>query len=237
MVPLLSRIRLHRMGQCRRSQNPQQFLVRGGSIKNWAFASDFLRLHALCEHGGFYLDTDVELTRPIERFRRYSFVTDFENYHGSFAPATAFMGFRKGENTTNELLSAYGKIRFYDRGAIDMTTNTVRFSRYFQDKFGLVPPYVGATPVHLRRDAVIFPSFYFCTPEPSKPNFSIHHFLESWIKPFSRKPLFYAGRFTLLKIRGDVRRSRPGDYLPRQEQKIFSITCGPRRSFVSAKRS
>lgn len=33
--------------------------------KKWCFISDIVRLHALIEHGGFYLDTDVELYRPL----------------------------------------------------------------------------------------------------------------------------------------------------------------------------
>ena len=33
--------------------------------KRWAFASDVIRMHALKECGGIYLDCDVELVRPI----------------------------------------------------------------------------------------------------------------------------------------------------------------------------
>ena len=32
----------------------------------WAFVSDYVRLKVLFEHGGIYLDTDVELIRPID---------------------------------------------------------------------------------------------------------------------------------------------------------------------------
>lgn len=31
------------------------------SVKKWAFASDYARFKILYEHGGVYLDTDVEL--------------------------------------------------------------------------------------------------------------------------------------------------------------------------------
>jgi len=37
-------------------------------LKKYAFASDYIRLHALAEHGGLYLETDMELkvdVRPI----------------------------------------------------------------------------------------------------------------------------------------------------------------------------
>lgn len=34
----------------------------------YAFASDWARLHILQEHGGIYLDTDVELMKPFDDF-------------------------------------------------------------------------------------------------------------------------------------------------------------------------
>ena len=32
----------------------------------WAFASDYVRLRVVYEHGGFYLDTDVELVKSLD---------------------------------------------------------------------------------------------------------------------------------------------------------------------------
>lgn len=37
--------------------------------KNWAFVSDIARLEVLKEHGGFYLDTDVELFQSLDSLR------------------------------------------------------------------------------------------------------------------------------------------------------------------------
>ena len=40
--------------------------------KKWAFVADFARFDILNEHGGVFLDTDVELLRPIpEAFLEY----------------------------------------------------------------------------------------------------------------------------------------------------------------------
>lgn len=36
------------------------------SDKMWAFAADYVRLHALYNHGGVYLDTDMELIKPLD---------------------------------------------------------------------------------------------------------------------------------------------------------------------------
>ena len=37
--------------------------------KKWAHLSDYVRMHALYECGGFYFDTDVELVKSIEELR------------------------------------------------------------------------------------------------------------------------------------------------------------------------
>jgi len=47
--------------------------------RKWAFLSDFVRLVVLCEHGGIYLDTDVELIRSPEKLLAYDAFYGFED--------------------------------------------------------------------------------------------------------------------------------------------------------------
>jgi len=47
--------------------------------KKYAFVSDFVRLKALYENGGVYLDTDVELVQPIDRFLEHEAFSGFES--------------------------------------------------------------------------------------------------------------------------------------------------------------
>ncbi|MDR1464251.1 MAG: hypothetical protein LBJ11_02970 [Oscillospiraceae bacterium] len=47
--------------------------------KRWAFVSDYVRCQALWEFGGVYLDTDVELLRPLDSFLDCPFFAGFEN--------------------------------------------------------------------------------------------------------------------------------------------------------------
>ena len=60
--------------------------------KKWAFVSDYIRLYALYNHGGIYLDTDVEITQNIDRFLVHDFVSGFEKWKDIYSPVTAFMG-------------------------------------------------------------------------------------------------------------------------------------------------
>ena len=43
------------------------FVKQAYENKKWAFVSDYARLYALYENGGIYLDTDVELIKPLDK--------------------------------------------------------------------------------------------------------------------------------------------------------------------------
>ena len=48
------------------------------AAKKWAFVSDYVRLHALYREGGLYLDTDVEVLRPLDEFLDNALFTGYE---------------------------------------------------------------------------------------------------------------------------------------------------------------
>ena len=47
--------------------------------KKWAFLTDYIRLKVVYEHGGIYLDTDVELIKSIDDLRRKGPYLGIEN--------------------------------------------------------------------------------------------------------------------------------------------------------------
>lgn len=47
--------------------------------RKWAFLSDFVRLAVVCEHGGFYFDTDVELLKKPDALLQYDAFYGFED--------------------------------------------------------------------------------------------------------------------------------------------------------------
>ena len=54
-------------------------------VKKYALASDVCRYNVLSEHGGIYLDTDVEVFQRFDRFLEYSFFTGLELYPEFYA--------------------------------------------------------------------------------------------------------------------------------------------------------
>ena len=49
--------------------------------KRYAFAADFVRLKVLYDIGGVYVDTDVEILKPIEDYIKDSFVSGILNHN------------------------------------------------------------------------------------------------------------------------------------------------------------
>ena len=111
--------------------------------RKWAFVSDYLRLYALKEYGGFYFDSDLEITADISQFRNLDFVSGYELYKEKAFPITALMGAVAGQRIISDLYEFYEDASFVSTDGLDMTTNTVRISEYFEKTFGLKGPYDG----------------------------------------------------------------------------------------------
>lgn len=80
--------------------------------KKWAFVSDVARLMILYQHGGIYLDTDVEITvdNPFNELLEFENLLVFENERG--INSGLCYACEKGSLLCNELLKAYWNIHF-----------------------------------------------------------------------------------------------------------------------------
>lgn len=54
------------------------FVEDAVKAKKWAFVSDVIRLYALASEGGIYMDTDVELLKPLTPFLAHHAFTGYE---------------------------------------------------------------------------------------------------------------------------------------------------------------
>ena len=68
------------MNRIREIDNP--FLQEALKCKKWAFAADFVRLYALYQEGGIYLDTDVEVFKSFDPLLKCkAFIGRENSYH------------------------------------------------------------------------------------------------------------------------------------------------------------
>ena len=178
-----------------------RYMQEALAAKKYAFVSDYLRLYALKTEGGFYFDTDLEITQPLKKeMHQFDFISGYENWKGHILPVVpAFMGAKKGCQIISDLLSEYDDISFLINGEPDLTTNTARITAYFKEKFGLTEPYDKNATTKLNDCGILYPSYIFCTPETGKENYAIHHFDASWkvYENWSRKGLLSIWRYRL----------------------------------------
>ena len=147
--------------------------------KKWAFVSDYVRLYAMYHYGGIYLDSDVELLQPIDRFLTEEAFTGFE---ANDSPVTAIMGAVKEQEFIGQLLHYYDNRHFAIDGKYDLTTNTTIITNIFKEHHiclnGKKQTICGCT---------VYPEITFCPNNIrrifyrySNKSFCVHHFMGSW---------------------------------------------------------
>lgn len=149
--------------------------------KKWAFVTDYVRLYALVNYGGIYMDTDVEVIKPLDDILKYEAVSGFES---ETEVPTGLMGCIKNQPFFLELLREYDDISFIkEDGTLDVTSNVTRITNACL-KYGLKQNNTFQT-VH---GFTLFPKEYFCPKDygtgkikKTKNTFTIHHFSGSWI--------------------------------------------------------
>lgn len=148
----------------------------------YAFVSDVARLYGLVEMGGIYLDTDVEVIRPLDRFLHHSAFSGFED---GVHLQSGTMGAQKGHPWFKELLAEYEERKFIlEDGSFDMTTNTSMMTRNAKGH-GLSLD--GSFQI-LDNGVVFYPRTYFSPYDYinggnylSENSYTIHHYAGSWM--------------------------------------------------------
>lgn len=111
-----------------------QYCREAYQAKKWAFVSDYARLKIIYQHGGIYLDTDVELLRPLTLLvDQYGGFVGWQNA----AQINTGLGFAAAEKSpcVKAMLALYEDRAFLrEDGTMDMTpcpvVNTVAMKTY-----------------------------------------------------------------------------------------------------------
>lgn len=142
----------------------------------WAFVSDYARAQALYEHGGIYMDIDVEVKLPLDEFLHHRAFSGFE-IKGS--PFTAVWGAESGHPWPRKVLEFY-----HQKSDFDLTTNTVFVSDLLINQYKVNPEMDELQ--ELEDGIVIYPSTTFCLDLPK--NYASHHFIGTWHKRDTPNP-------------------------------------------------
>lgn len=88
------------------------FLKKALKDKEYAFASDYMRVYVLYNYGGVYLDTDIEILKNIENLLNNDFFIAYENSDESLI-GTAVIGSKSKHIIVKKTLEWYERNNFY----------------------------------------------------------------------------------------------------------------------------
>ncbi|MBM6745004.1 glycosyl transferase [Drancourtella massiliensis] len=154
--------------------------------KKWAFVTDYVRLYALFNYGGIYMDTDVEVLKPLDPFLSEEAFSGFET---KTSVPTGIMASEKKQPFFGKLLSEYTDKHFFrEDGTMDLTTNVTLITNACI-KAGLS--------LNGKKQTVegftLYPAEYFCPKDVkthklkiTSQTYTIHHFDGSWLSKKSK---------------------------------------------------
>lgn len=149
--------------------------------KKYAFVSDYARLYAMYTEGGIYMDTDVEVTRGLDKFLENRAFSGFES---DTQIPTGIMASEKEFPLFKYLLDYYSEAKFINSdGGMNMKTNVEIITEMLTDK-GFVPN----GKFQVIDGFALYPRDYFCPLDDatgilykSENTATIHWFNKSWI--------------------------------------------------------
>ena len=155
-----------------------RYLNEAYKAGKWAFVSDYARLKIIYDNGGIYLDTDVELIKPIDDLLLTKGFMGFDE-KGIVATGLGF-GAEKGNEIVSEFLKDYDNIPFVlPDGSYDLTPcpdrNTEALKRLGMD-------------ITFLPDEYLCPMNYYTGNKKITENtYSIHHYSASWTSVVTKR--------------------------------------------------
>lgn len=164
--------------------NGFEFTKKAYEDKKWAFVSDYCRLWALYRYGGIYLDTDMEVIKPLDNLLEHSSFGGLEDYFIGFG----IWGCNKYDKFISEVLKYYNNLNYDDYK--DRSDELV-----IQIHLTLIAKYLGYKDSrnkvsYFYNEVAIYPKEYFYPKKHlwketliTENTYTIHHYEGSWRKP------------------------------------------------------
>lgn len=172
--------------------------------KKWGFVPDYARLDIVYQHGGIYLDTDVEIVKSFEPLREHSCFMGFES--DQFVGLGLGFGAEAGHPILKEMMEDYDKIHFINPdGSLNLLPSP-QIQTVLLQKYGLLPD--NGTMQVLRNNVCIYPQSCFAPrnearlPQAHPDSYSVHHYMGSWCEGQVRRKAYRLLKKTLFATFG-----------------------------------
>ena len=151
--------------------------------KCWAFVSDYARLWILYNHGGIYLDTDVELIKRIDDLLKYNSFFCCESNNS--VNTGLGVGATKNNKIIKAILDDYEKISFEDHGRLDKIPCPIRNTKTINSYLNME---LDVKDILIIDNNAFLPKEYFCPLDYdskklniTNKTYGIHWYNESWL--------------------------------------------------------
>lgn len=149
--------------------------------KKFAFVADYMRFKILYEHGGIYIDVDVDVLKPFDEFLKFNSVLGFEN---SAYLGTGTVISKPKQKWMKEFLDHYETSHFIRGRKFDDDPNTIKVTAFLKKRYGLE---ITGKRQELKDGITLLPCEYFSAKdfttgktEITDNTYAIHQFDGSW---------------------------------------------------------
>lgn len=134
--------------------NSCEFVKQAFENKKWAFVSDYVRVWALNKFGGIYLDTDVEVRKPLDGFLNNPMVLGTDE----LGHLTAFMASEPYHPFWRRIIDRYHAMKFVNPdGSFNMTVN----NSYLENELAVLGYVIENKEQHIKDGIAIYPDDWF----------------------------------------------------------------------------
>lgn len=166
------------------------YVQQAYEARKYAFVSDYVRLWALEQYGGVYVDTDVKVLKSYEPLLNDTAFIGLEESKAHL-PGTCVMGCEPHCQWVRDMLALYDDIEFVKPdGSLDMTTNVDRMGEVMMkelmnegvndEKYWKQNQYIGKWGLRIYTHDYFSPITSTRVMRKTKNTYSIHYFAESW---------------------------------------------------------
>ena len=147
--------------------------------KKYAFASDYVRLKALWEYGGIYMDTDEEVLKSLDNFLSHDFFMGCQSCGSAKGLNPALVGTIPHNPIVKDLLAVYDDLKFVNNdGSLNLTPNPAYFSDVLCNKYNLENTYLEEGSIEFYPNSVLYDCYLFG--KQNKTSYATHHYAGSW---------------------------------------------------------
>lgn len=202
-----------------------KYMKEALEAKKWGFVPDYARLDIIYQHGGIYLDTDVEIVKSFDDLLSSKGFAGFESKE--YVGLGLGFGAEAGNPVIKKLMDSYETLSFKNPdGTLDITASPILNTRVLCE-LGLNQ--TGETQ-KLMDCFKIYPMDYFCPKSindgiirKTDNTYSIHHFDATWFTEEQQKDMHARWERKQKKAKKKARRAKiKGIFIKIFGEKLYS---------------